>query len=354
MAGFLSVVLQFFMFQKIKDFFNKSQPNINDSKSLQDLMAKVGYNRELIQELSQTGEFNINLAKKITSPILEDKRLLLIQNDKEAWRAFQIANAQNINNICFINFFPKNLKGLFLKTHKNKKNILYLKSLEETKDLQECLFVSNGDFNLNNIEKVGDIESEQKYLFLFNSNLSEISKVEKALTSNNIIGFSSSTSIFDGSRFGFSKIFSQRKNRIRPRKIFTEDEIKLAISLGKLNFYHFQSVFDGFDNNKLLAFIKHVPGMNVNIAQAQEVCKNMKSIINSMTPKEKQNPMLLSLNSRIERIAKGCGQPVAKTKPFISQILNLIQITRNPQMRQKFLEGTDLMSLLNPSLWPKK
>lgn len=344
----------FYMFQKIKDFFSKNS-NTNSVKSLKELMNNVGYNKEIIYGLDQ-GNFEENLIQKVTSsPLKENRRLLIEQNDKEAWRAFQVANAQKIHHICFINFFPKNLKGLVLKTHKNKNSILYLKSFEEAKLLSECVFVSFGSFPISNTATVGDISSDKKYYFLFNSSLSEIPKIEKVLTSDNVIGFSASQSIFDGSRFGFRKIFSTRKyknNKFHSK--FDEVQIKFAISSGKLNFLHIQSLFESFDNNKLLSAIKLIPGLSTqaNVDQFTTISKSMKAIICSMTPKEKKNPLLLNISSRVERIAKGSGQPLEKTRRFINQILSLIQLLKDPQIRRKFFETSDLTSIINnPLLW---
>jgi hypothetical protein len=366
-------MLQFFMsedstyhkvqvaYNKIRSFFDGSNDISEDNKqpmytkSLHDLMRRAGYNKNILEELSKGGKFDENLSEKVTGLQLSNKRILLEQKDKDSWRVFQIANAQNISNICFVNFFPKELKKLILKIqkkYKNKDRIINLKSFEEAKTLSECVFVSYGECTLQNTVRAGDVLSDKDYIFLFNGNLSEIPRIEKTIVSNNVIGFSASTSIFDGSRFGFKKIFSPRKESMKSRRTFSEEEIKRSFTAAELNFEHVQSLFDSFDSNKLLSAIKYMPGVNANAKEFEDLSKNIKSIINSMTPKEKRNPLLLN-NARIERIARGSGQTVEKTKLFISQIISLTQILKNPAMRKKMFEGTDLSAILGQHLGQK-
>jgi hypothetical protein len=338
-------MLKFFMFQKIKDFFSSSSPK--ESKSLKDLMSSVGYNREMLNNLSHD-DFKKNLAEKVTGVNLENKRVILEQNHKEAWMAFQIANAQKIRNICFVNFFPKNLKGLFLKTHKNKKGIIELKTFEEAKDLQECVFVSSTEFNLENAVHVGEIGSSKQYSFFFNGNLSEIQKVEKAILSENVIGFSASTSIFDGSRFGFKKIFSERKApKIKKHAPINEEEIKSAFFDGRVNFIHIQNLFEAYDNMPIASMSKLIPGLNANLKQMDEFFKEVKCMIRSMSNKEKKNPMILNTNSRVERISAGSGQSIEKTRKFIMSMISLLQRLKSPENRKKILESGNPMAMMS-------
>ena len=334
------------MFQKIKDFFNLGKSS-GESKSLKNLMISLGYNKDLLNNIPED-DFEKTLEKKFTASLLTSKRLLIEQENKDIWRAFQLANAQQIHNVCFINFIPENSNGFFLKSQKNKKKALTLRSFDEAKDLSECVFVSFGNFSIENSVKVGrNIASD--YQFLWNTSLSEISDIEKIISSGKVAGFSASKSIFDGSRFGFKKIFADRKYKIKSAQTLSEQQIREDIARGKFNFVHLQSIFYMFDNSSIASIAKK---MNQNISQFSEISKSIKSMINSMTIKERKNPSLLNSNSRIERIAKGCGQKLEPTREFIRKSVSMLQELQKPEIIRRIMEsGIDPLTMMNPSQW---
>ncbi len=65
--------------------------------------------------------------------------------------------------------------------------------------------------------------------------------------------------------------------------------------------------------------------------------KHFEAIINSMTPRERQDPRILNGSRRL-RIAKGSGRPVHEVNQLIKQFLEMQKMMKRPQL-QKMLGG---------------
>ena len=73
-----------------------------------------------------------------------------------------------------------------------------------------------------------------------------------------------------------------------------------------------------------------IPGMSRQMANTQIDEKQMartKAIIQSMTPKERENPQILNA-SRKKRIAAGCGQQVSDVNRLLKSFEMLQQLTK--------------------------
>lgn len=107
------------------------------------------------------------------------------------------------------------------------------------------------------------------------------------------------------------------------------DEVKAEEMAGKLrdNTFDFNDFIDQMDQvsnmGPLEDIIKMIPGMNnmPGLDQLQIDPKDtarMKAIVLSMTPKERENPDIIS-QSRRKRIAKGSGRPLVEVNRLIKQ-----------------------------------
>lgn len=101
------------------------------------------------------------------------------------------------------------------------------------------------------------------------------------------------------------------------------------IKKGKFNFNDFLEQVEAMKKmGSMKSLIGMIPGMG-NMAKAlkdfdmenSKELKHLKAMINSMTPKEREDPDLLN-NSRKQRIAKGCGLEVVEVNRMIKQFKN--------------------------------
>jgi len=93
--------------------------------------------------------------------------------------------------------------------------------------------------------------------------------------------------------------------------------------------------------------LKMLPGMSYNIPDemvdvAQSRLERWRVIIQSMTPKERENPKILS-SSRIRRVARGSGTSDKEVKELVQQYNMMRRMMK--QLRRKkipFLTGTKI------------
>jgi len=101
------------------------------------------------------------------------------------------------------------------------------------------------------------------------------------------------------------------------------------IQKGKFNFNDFLEQMEQMKKmGSMSSIMGMIPGMG-NMSKAikdfdfenSSELRNIKAMVSSMTPKEKENPDLLN-NSRKQRIAKGCGLDVVEINRMIKQFKN--------------------------------
>ncbi|MEA3228541.1 MAG: signal recognition particle protein [Campylobacterota bacterium] len=101
------------------------------------------------------------------------------------------------------------------------------------------------------------------------------------------------------------------------------------IKKGKFNFNDFLEQMESMKKmGSMSSIMGMIPGMG-NMSKAikdfdfenSDELKNIKAMVSSMTPKERENPELLN-NSRKQRIAKGCGLTQVEINKMIKQFKN--------------------------------
>jgi signal recognition particle subunit SRP54 len=101
------------------------------------------------------------------------------------------------------------------------------------------------------------------------------------------------------------------------------------IQKGKFNFNDFLEQMEQMKKmGSMSSIMGMIPGMG-NMAKAvkdfdlenSQELRNIKAMVSSMTPKERENPDLLN-NSRKQRIAKGCGLEIVEINRMIKQFKN--------------------------------
>jgi len=106
-------------------------------------------------------------------------------------------------------------------------------------------------------------------------------------------------------------------------------KITKKIQKGKFNFNDFLEQMESMKKmGSMKSLMGMIPGMG-NMGKAlkdfdmenSSELKNIKSMVSSMTPKERENPDLLN-NSRKGRIAKGCGLEIVEINRMIKQFKN--------------------------------
>jgi signal recognition particle subunit SRP54 len=125
-------------------------------------------------------------------------------------------------------------------------------------------------------------------------------------------------------------------------------DITKKIKKGQFNFNDF---LEQIENMKKLGSVKNlismIPGMGAMANQLKDVdlensaeIKKIKALINSMTPKERENPDLLN-NARKRRIAMGCGLSQNEVNRLLKQFENA------QKMAKKFSSKSGIKDLIN-------
>jgi len=106
-------------------------------------------------------------------------------------------------------------------------------------------------------------------------------------------------------------------------------KLNKKIQKGKFNFNDFLEQMEQMKKmGSMSSIMSMIPGMG-NMSKAikdfdfenSSELRNIKAMVSSMTPKERENPDLLN-NSRKQRIAKGCGLDVVEINRMIKQFKN--------------------------------
>ena len=120
--------------------------------------------------------------------------------------------------------------------------------------------------------------------------------------------------------------------------ILSEKEAKAVTKKIKKGQFTFMDFITQIENIKKLgsmsSIVSMIPGLgnmasalkNVDLENSSEI-KNIKAMVNSMTPKERENPDLLN-GSRRKRIAQGCGLEVSDINRIIKQFDNAAKMAK--------------------------
>ncbi len=112
-------------------------------------------------------------------------------------------------------------------------------------------------------------------------------------------------------------------------------ELNKKIKKGKFNFNDFLEQMEAMRKmGNMKSLLSMIPGMgnmakalkDVDLENSKEL-KHLRAIINSMTPKEREDPDLLN-NSRKARIAKGAGLDVIEVNRMIKQFKNAAKMAK--------------------------
>jgi len=126
------------------------------------------------------------------------------------------------------------------------------------------------------------------------------------------------------------------------------------IQKGKFNFNDFLEQMEQMKKmGSMSSIMGMIPGMG-NMAKAvkdfdlenSQELKNIKAMVSSMTPKERENPDLLN-NSRKQRIAKGCGLDVVEINRMIKQFKNAGKMAKKFSGKNGMKQLQSLMGQMN-------
>lgn len=133
--------------------------------------------------------------------------------------------------------------------------------------------------------------------------------------------------------------------------VFSEQQTKSIVKKIKKGQFGFEDFLSQIENVKKMGnignLVSMIPGLggmagalkNIDLEHSQEI-KNIRSMVNSMTKKERENPDILN-GSRRKRIAQGCGLEVADINRIIKQFDNASKMAKrlgNKDGMQKMLE----------------
>ena len=142
--------------------------------------------------------------------------------------------------------------------------------------------------------------------------------------------------------------------------ILSEKEAKAVTKKIKKGQFTFMDFITQIENIKKLgsmsSIVSMIPGLgnmasalkNVDLENSSEI-KNIKAMVNSMTPKERENPDLLN-GSRRKRIAQGCGLEVSDINRIIKQFDNAAKMAKRFSSKGGMQE---LMSMMGQARQPR-
>jgi signal recognition particle subunit SRP54 len=117
-------------------------------------------------------------------------------------------------------------------------------------------------------------------------------------------------------------------DKVREAEVKVPEKKARAFLSGK---FTLTDMYEQFESMKkmgpLKGLLKMIPGMSYNIPEeqmnmAEDALKKWRVIIQSMTPKEREKPKILS-SSRIRRVARGSGTTEKEVKELIKQYNNM-------------------------------
>lgn len=117
-------------------------------------------------------------------------------------------------------------------------------------------------------------------------------------------------------------------DKVRDAKVKVPEKKVRAFMSGK---FTLTDMYEQFESMKKVGPLKHllkmIPGMSYNIPDeqmnmAEDALKRWRVIIQSMTPKEREKPKILS-SSRIRRVSRGSGTTEKEVKELLTQYNNM-------------------------------
>ena len=122
--------------------------------------------------------------------------------------------------------------------------------------------------------------------------------------------------------------------KVRDAEVKVPEKKIRAFLSGK---FTLMDMYEQFESMKKMGPLKHllkmIPGMSYNIPEeqmnmAEDALKKWRVIIQSMTPKEREKPKILS-SSRIRRVARGSGTTEKEVKELIKQYNNMRKMMKS-------------------------
>ncbi len=123
-------------------------------------------------------------------------------------------------------------------------------------------------------------------------------------------------------------------DKVREAEVKVPEKKARAFLSGK---FTLMDMYEQFESMKKMGPLKHllkmIPGMSYNIPDeqmnmAEDALKKWRVIIQSMTPKEREKPKILS-SSRIRRVARGSGTTEKEVKELIKQYNNMRKMMKS-------------------------
>jgi len=123
-------------------------------------------------------------------------------------------------------------------------------------------------------------------------------------------------------------------DKVREAEVKVPEKKVRAFLSGK---FTLMDMYEQFESMKKMGPLKHllkmIPGMSYNIPDeqmnmAEDALKKWRVIIQSMTPKEREKPKILS-SSRIRRVARGSGTTEKEVKELIKQYNNMRKMMKS-------------------------
>jgi signal recognition particle subunit SRP54 len=139
-------------------------------------------------------------------------------------------------------------------------------------------------------------------------------------------------------------------DKVRDAEVKVPEKKVRAFLSGK---FTLTDMYEQFESMKKVGPLRHllkmIPGMSYNIPEeqmnmAEDALKKWRVIIQSMTPKEREKPKILS-SSRIRRVARGSGTTEKEVKELLKQYSNMRKMMKTLRRKKlpffgKGLSGT--------------
>jgi signal recognition particle subunit SRP54 len=129
-------------------------------------------------------------------------------------------------------------------------------------------------------------------------------------------------------------------DKVRDAEVKVPEKKVRAFMSGK---FTLTDMYEQFESMKkvgpLKGLLKMIPGMSYNIPDeqmnmAEDALKRWRVIIQSMTPKEREKPKILS-SSRIRRVARGSGTTEKEVKELLTQYNNMKKMMKTFRRRKR-------------------
>jgi signal recognition particle subunit SRP54 len=139
-------------------------------------------------------------------------------------------------------------------------------------------------------------------------------------------------------------------DKVRDAEVKVPEKKVRAFMSGK---FTLTDMYEQFESMKkmgpLKGLLKMIPGMSYNIPEekmnlAEDALKRWRVIIQSMTPKEREKPKILS-SSRIRRVARGSGTTEKEVKELLAQYNNMKKMMKTFRRKRMPFFGKGLPSI---------